>query len=385
MRAFFFSLLGIALFCSCTQHNGFSLSGEVPVAWEGKPVLLMLSDVSQPCAVDSTHISNGKFHLKGRFDMPRYCSVVICLDPDNRTDRNKQIRFSLFIDSTAVKAVCDNSGQTPRFLISGSNTQQEYENFQQELQILRADRKKSFTAYTQAYYYGDNLQRAIELAKETTAKGKMIEEAQIAYVKNHPGSVISILVAHELCQVNSPLSLKEIEQLFTSLAPHLQESEMGKELRQTIQRRQVFIGEPFIDKALTAPDGTPQRISDFILPGHTTLIEFWASWCQPCRGEFPHLRKTYEKYHPKGFNIVSISIDSDADSWKKALEEERLPWGQLLDHNGRKTPERSAFRAYNLTGVPSSILVDEKGNMLLLNARGGWLDAAMQEIYDQPD
>lgn len=382
MRALFFSLLWIALICSCTQHNGFSLSGEVPVAWEGKPVLLMLNDVNQPYAIDSTHISDGKFHFKGRFNMPRYCSVVICLDPNNRTDRNKLIRFSLFIDSTAINVACDNSGAVPQFLFSGSNTQKEYETLQHEIQTLQADRKKSFTAYTQAYYYGDNLTRAIELAKETTAKGKKIEEAQVAYVKNHPGSVISILIARELCHVNSPLSLKEIEQLFTSLAPHLQESEMGKELRQIIQRRQVFIGEPFIDKELLTPDGSPQKISDFILPGHTTLIEFWASWCQPCRGEFPHLRKTYEKYHPKGFNIVSISIDSDADSWKKALDEEQLPWGQLLDYNSRKTPEKSAFRAYNLTGVPSSILLDEKGNILLLNARGGWLDATMQEIYD---
>ena len=90
---------------SCTKHNGYSLSGEVPEAWEGKPVFLMLNDINQPYAIDSTQISNGKFLLKGKFDIPRYCSVLIYLDPNNRSDRSKLVNFSLFLDSTAVKAV----------------------------------------------------------------------------------------------------------------------------------------------------------------------------------------------------------------------------------------------------------------------------------------
>ena len=88
------------------------------------------------------------------------------------------------------------------------------------------------------------------------------------------------------------------------------------------------------------------------------------------------MRNTYNKYHPKGLNIVSISIDSDPKNWHQAMEEEKMPWGQLIDNT------KATFRAYTLTGVPSSILVDDKGKIINVNARGGWLDAAMQEIYD---
>lgn len=340
----------------------------------------MLNDINQPYAIDSTQISNGKFLLEGKFDIPRYCSVLIYLDPNNRSDRSKLVNFSLFLDSTAVKAVCDNSGKAPVFNISGSNTQDAFQNYTDQIQPLQADRKKTFTAYTQAYYNGNDLNKAIDLAKQTTAKARKIQDAQIKYIKDHPESVISLHVAQELCKGNSSLSRQETEQLFTALSPRLQESEMGKSLRETIQRKQIFIGQPFLDKELIAPDGSSKKISDFVEPGHVTLIEFWASWCQPCRAEFPHIRKTYDKYHPKGFNIVSISIDSKRENWLTALKEENLSWGQLLDR--RTPPGESAFKAYNLTGVPSSILVDAQGNILSINARGGWLDATMQEIYD---
>ena len=202
MKHILFIMFLLSIF-SCTKHNGYSLSGEVPEAWEGKPVFLMLNDINQPYAIDSTQISNGKFLLEGKFDIPRYCSVLIYLDPNNRSDRSKLVNFSLFLDSTAVKAVCDNSGKAPVFSISGSNTQDAFQNYTDQIQPLQADRKKTFTAYTQAYYYGNDLTKAIDLAKQTTAKARKIQDAQIKYIKDHPESVISLHVAQELCKGNS--------------------------------------------------------------------------------------------------------------------------------------------------------------------------------------
>lgn len=361
---------------SCAKHDGYTLTGHVPEAWEGKPVFLALDDTNQPHFIDSTKISGGKFKFQGKFDVPRYCKVVIYLDPNDRQTRSKIINFSLFIDSTAIEATCDYSGKQPVFLISGSETQTEYQNYLSEIQPLEDDRSKTFYAYGEAYYSTQDLTKAIELAKQVTEKRLKTREAKIKYLKAHPESVISVKIAQELSDKNSDLSLKEIEGLFTSLSPEMQNSEMGQALRATIQGRQVFIGSPFIDRELTAPDGSKKKISDFVKPGCTTLIEFWASWCNPCRAEIPHMRNTYRKYHPKGFNIVSISIDSNPKNWQQALEEEKMPWGQLIDNT------QTAFKSYNLTAVPSSILVDDKGKIININARGGWLDAAMQEIYD---
>ncbi len=368
--AFILSLAG------CAKHDGYSLTGHVPEAWEGKTVLLALDDIYPPRFIDSTKISGGEFRFLGKFDVPRYCTVSIYLDPNDRLTRSKVISFSLFVDSTAVEATCDYSGREPVFHISGSGTQAEYQNYLNEIQPMEDDRSKTFRAYGEAYYNSKDLAKAVDLAKLVTQKRLALRETQINYLKAHPGSAISVKIAQELSDKNSDLSLKEIEGLFTSLSPEMQNSEMGQALRATIQGKQVFIGGPFIDMELMAVDGSKKKISDFVKPGATTLIEFWASWCSPCREEIPHMRNTYNTYHPQGLNIVSISIDSDPKSWHQALEEEKMPWEQLIDNT------KTAFRAYNLSGVPSSILVDDKGKIINVNARGGWLDAAMQEIYD---
>ena len=216
------------------------------------------------------------------------------------------------------------------FQISGSGTQTEYQNYLNEIQPMEDDRSKTFRAYGEAYYNSKDLAKAIDLAKLVTQKRLALRETQINYLKAHPESAISVKIAQELSDKNSDLSLKEIEGLFTCLSPEMQNSEMGQALRATIQGKQVFIGGSFIDMELTAADGSKKKISDFVKPGTTTLIEFWASWCSPCRGEIPHMRNTYNTYHPKGLNIVSISIDSDPKNWHQAMEEEKMPWDSLL-------------------------------------------------------
>lgn len=90
-----------------------------------------------------------------------------------------------------------------------------------------------------------------------------------------------------------------------------------------------------------------RRVSDFIRPGHYTLVEIWASWCMPCRGEIPFVRRAYDRYHRKGFDVLYVSIDSDAGNWKQALGEEKMPWPQLLDTG------RTSFTTYETSAVPT--------------------------------
>ena len=134
-------------------------------------------------------------------------------------------------------------------------------------------------------------------------------------------------------------------------------------------------GQPLPDLELPDAEGVVRRVSDFIRPGHYTLVEIWASWCMPCRGEIPFVRRAYDRYHRKGFDVLYVSIDSDAGNWKQALGEEKMPWPQLLDTG------RTSFTTYETSAVPTSILVDGEGRICRLNARGGWLDGVLEEIY----
>lgn len=370
-------IIAIILFItSCAKHDGYNINGNVPEAWEGKLVFLTLADINAPRHIDSTTVKDGKFNFKGDFEIPRYCNVRVYLDAADRVTRSKMVNFSLFVDNNEIDAICDNSGPQPVFTVSGSKSEDEYQNLLDVLRPLEESRSKTFYTYTDAYYSGKDLSKAIDLANEVTAKAVVIRDAKINYLKSNPSSAISVKVANDLVDRNLDLSLNEIEELYAALSPELQNSEMGQSLRETIDARMVFIGDSFIDHELETPDGSKKKISDFVEPGHTTLLEFWASWCAPCRSEIPYMRNTYNNYHSKGLNIISVSIDSNREHWMQALEEEQLPWGQLIDQNS------IAFKKYNLTGVPSSILLDENGTIISVNARGGWLDAAMQKIYD---
>lgn len=366
----------ILLLASCAKHEGYTISGTVPEAWEGKRVYLTATDVAKPYNIDSTVISDGKFKLQGKVDEPRFCDMIIYLDANETSARGKLVKTSLFVDNSTIDVMYDALKKNPEFVITGGVTNAEYQEVSNKALLIDNDRRKMFSDYASAYYSEHNLPKAIELANELAAKQREIRQVKIDYINENPESVVSIKLSKELVDRNSDLSQEEINNIFNSLSNQLQNSEMGQSLKEIIDNRKVFIGAPFIDYALVTPDSQTKNIADFVKPGNTTLIEFWASWCAPCRQEIPYMKKTYEKYHPKGLNILSISIDADKESWLKALEEEKLPWGQLLDQKS------DAFREYNLLGVPSSILVDHEGNIIHVNARGGWLDAMMQEIYD---
>lgn len=132
------------------------------------------------------------------------------------------------------------------------------------------------------------------------------------------------------------------------------------------------------DFELLTPEGNKVRLSSLVPQGQYCMLEFWASWCGPCRGEIPHLAKVNEKYKDSGFKIISISIDEKEHHWKKAMEQEKMIWAQLNDPNGF---DGEIAKAYNILGIPFAILLDPDGRIVDFNMRGAKLDAALLDIY----
>jgi len=109
------------------------------------------------------------------------------------------------------------------------------------------------------------------------------------------------------------------------------------------------------------------KISDFVGKSPLVLVDFWASWCGPCRAEMPHVLKAYEQYHQQGFEIVGVSLDNNKDAWLKAIDQLKLPWPQMSDLKGW---ESEGAKKYNVRSIPANVLLDKDGKIVAKDLRG---------------
>ena len=144
------------------------------------------------------------------------------------------------------------------------------------------------------------------------------------------------------------------------LEPKIGGTELHKGLSDQIAVwKKAQIGSEMLDITLNNPEGEPIKLFEQL--GEITLVDFWASWCRPCRGENPNIVKAYEKYKSKGFTVVGVSLDEDAELWKRAIKQDNLTWTHMSD---LKLWNSAVVAQYNISSVPASFLVDKNGKIL---------------------
>ena len=148
--------------------------------------------------------------------------------------------------------------------------------------------------------------------------------------------------------------------------------------KQNSERQNSLLGEKFRDLVEFDPDGNSHELSEYVGHGKWVLVDFWASWCGPCRGEMPNVVAAYNQYHDKGFEIVGLSFDKDKDAWVKAIKDWEMPWIHLSD---LKYWETVAAGVYSITGIPDNILIDPEGIIVARGLRGDSLQAKLAEIF----
>lgn len=141
--------------------------------------------------------------------------------------------------------------------------------------------------------------------------------------------------------------------------------------------RQVKVGDKVPDFTFDTPEGKPLSLYDYLKGKKLVLIDFWASWCGPCRAEAKNVREIYDKFHAKGFDVFGVSLDENLEAWKKAIADDDIVWGQVSDLKGWKTP---ACKWFNFNGIPCMFLVDGNGKILARDLRGEALARKVAEI-----
>ena len=144
--------------------------------------------------------------------------------------------------------------------------------------------------------------------------------------------------------------------------------------------KMAFIGQQYTDLEMADPDGKIHKISELVGEGKYVLVDFWASWCGPCRAEMPNVLEAYNKFHAKGFEVIGVSFDQKKEAWVKAVEQLQMPWLQLSDLKGWQC---AAAPIYKIDGIPDNILIDPQGKIIDRGLRGKALHTRLQHLLGE--
>ncbi len=219
----------------------------------------------------------------------------------------------------------------------------------------------------------DSLRRAVSLQYEKMQKENETEVWN--FIKNEPTTAATYFAATFIVQKPQ---MSMLDDALAKLEKDMPESPLTKELGSRVRSvRPLEIGGEAPDIALENPDGKIVKLSS--LRGNVVLIDFWASWCRPCRMENPNVKRMYEKYHDKGFDIYGVSLDRNMTQWKGAIAQDGLTWYHVSDLKGWSS---SAAALYKVQSIPKTFLLDAKGRIIGTDLRGPALERKLEEIFN---
>jgi peroxiredoxin len=215
------------------------------------------------------------------------------------------------------------------------------------------------------------------LDKQVQAFRKSRGEKMLAFAKTNPNSYFSLQALSELVGGYSTKSEVALP-IFNKLNDKLRLSYGGQSLYKLLNAHAVTaLGVAAPNFTQNDTNGKPVALSDF--KGKYVLVEFWASWCSPCRAESPNLLKQYEKFKGKGFEILGVSVDSDKAKWMEAIKKDALTWPQISDLKGW---DNEARKVYGITGVPANFLISPEGKIIGSHLMGEVLNKKLEELFN---
>lgn len=253
--------------------------------------------------------------------------------------------------------------------ITGSKIQMEADAYEQLLQPVTEQEGPLYQKYGKVNK-DEQLKIEQKLQGIKQQKRALVEH----YITQKPESVFSLMLVSERALLGDYASIKP---LFDKLGDSVKLIPEGKLLadRLTFLKRSE-IGATIINFTQNDTDGKPVSFSTF--RGKYVLIDFWASWCGPCRAENPNVLKAYNKYKDQNFTVVGISLDDKEENWKKAIQEDGMPWTQLSDLKGRNN---EVCKYYGIWGIPSTLLIDPQGIIIAKDLRREMLNRKLEEIF----
>ena len=369
----------------------FVINGSIPGIKDGLEVGLY--DNNYEKVVDATAVTkDGKFMLEGKLEHPVLCMLFVDMSPEVKDMYQKERRGSwIFLDNSVMSYSCESVDSFPRIYrdsrnvkVTGSPINDLYQQYMVSLIPLQKKYGELDRKYLEEYHRPAmegvfNVREGIAIVRKMDVLRKQMQQLRWDFLKNHGNSVVGIQAALDiLLSAGSSYTKEEINNVLNTITPVLHDDVAYQVLKEQAENMYpVAKGEKYTDIELTNEEGTSVRLADYVKSGQYNMLEFWASWCGPCRGEIPHLRHVSELYEEGVFHIISISIDEREKDWKRALKQEKMTWTQLNDRKGMKGP---VPQKYKVNGVPFSLILDKEGRIVAGGVRGAELDNVLIEL-----
>ena len=359
MKTFLTGLLMLPLFVFSQSGNGFVLAGSMTGFPEGTPVKLVNGNDNSDMA--ATKIAGGKFIIKGSVGEAQLCKLAI-------GEENPQY---IYVENKKI-TVTGSKTDLQNLKVTGSSSHQDFMTFQKVFTPLMSSLNSTVASMNKS---PDKAQYDVLMKRYDSLKTAVQGEID-KFIKKKPKSIISPFMLFVTADLyDDPMLL---ERRYNALDETVKNSAIGKNLYSYIQYNKVgAIGTPALD--FTQPDtsGTPVKLSSF--RGKYVLVDFWASWCGPCRAENPNVVDNFAKFKEKNFTVLGVSLDRPGgkDNWLAAIRKDNLTWTQVSD---LQFWNNAAAQLYRVSSIPFNMLIDPSGKIIARNLRGDALRNKLCEV-----
>lgn len=376
MRISYLLLCMLALFTACTGEknqksiNEFTLTGKfVDAVNDGKQVYLQIKDAKtgEYLSIDTTTVANGSFAFSGINDNPE----IRFVSSENMS------KPALFVaEQGAVEMLIDSASVST---IKGTILNDKYQGY--------VDARSSFSNKMKEI---SQLSRDAE--ENNTITPEYLAELEISFDSVYNDSKLYVFsfvkenvnnVVGEYVFLDRGVSFdeKQLGELIPQMNNTLKENpNFSKIERRYVALKSTNVGQNYVNLTGNTPDGKEISLSDFVGKNKYVLVDFWASWCPPCRSEMPKVVSLYNQYKDKGFEIVGVSLDDEADKWKKGIKDLNITWAQMSDLKGW---DSDLSNAYAINSIPHMVLIDKDGKIIARGFSVEELSAKLKELFSK--
>lgn len=366
-------LAALSILASCNKvgDDEYLITGTAEGIENGKMAILQVQNDMGPMPKDTVKVENGKFEFKGKFaEGPEIGFIMI------ESINGGMVPFILENGGEITIAV--NKDTLQKSKIGGTNNNDKFQKYNEGstgiFKKMVAFQKANQQKFMEAAKANDTV-TTNALRKENDKFQKEMDVMSDEFVSKNPDAFLSVLLLENFINRKS-LDESKIKKYFNALASDVKKTKSGKRISEILEKKEkIEIGKKAPDFSAKTPEGKTVSLKESL--GKVTIIDFWASWCGPCRAENPNVVALYNEFHAKGLNIISVSLDENGTKWKEAIAKDKLTWTHVSNLKHWAEP---IAKQYGVESIPATFVLDAAGNIVAKDLRGVQLRSKVADL-----